>query len=221
MSSSDSICQEGILEVQILENLNLTRTHSGLKDLSFVILLCWWRQARPPKSSVYRILLARTSNCHQGLLSEQCSLWEQCTQPIYLNKRASFLSQSTKCWLRVPARTHWLTSNGNPLITWLTCKREKQIVSKMLREESQIFSRSDDYIGCVQNLQMNISLKDDLPVSQTYQSIPKPFYQEMKDYLKDLIAQGWVEKSSSYSSPVVFVKKKGWHIAFMHWQQGT
>ncbi|KAI3365872.1 hypothetical protein L3Q82_000851 [Scortum barcoo] len=88
-------------------------------------------------------------------------------------------------------------------------EHQKQVVSQMLREESQSFSRSDDDIGCVENLQMDISLKDNEPVSRTYQSVPKPLYQEMKDYLQDLIAQGWVEKStSSYSSPVVCVRKK-------------
>ncbi len=40
-------------------------------------------------------------------------------------------------------------------------------------------------------------------------SVPRLLYQEMKGYLHDLIAQGWVQKSnSSYSSPVVYVRKK-------------
>lgn len=88
-------------------------------------------------------------------------------------------------------------------------EHQRQIVGQMLREESESFSRSDDDIGCVENLQMNIPLKDAEPVSRTYLSVPKPLYKEMKDYLQDLIAQGWVEKSiSSYSSPVVCVRKK-------------
>ncbi len=79
----------------------------------------------------------------------------------------------------------------------------------MLREESGSFSRTDDDIGCVPKLQMNISLKDNEPVTKTYLSVPKPLYKEMKNYLQDLIAQGWVEKSmSSYSSPIVCVRKK-------------
>lgn len=50
---------------------------------------------------------------------------------------------------------------------------------------------------------------------QFIQSVPKPLYQEMKDYLKDLIAQGWVEKStSSYSSLVVCVRKKDGTLHF-------
>lgn len=104
-----------------------------------------------------------------------------------------------------PAHEQW-----DPLVdlTHLN-EQQRQVVSQMLREESGSFSRSDDDIGCVENLQMNISLKDHEPVSRTYLSVPKPLYKEMKDYLQDLIAQGWVEKSaSSYSSPVVCVRKK-------------
>uniref|UniRef100_A0A8C7CJY9 ribonuclease H n=1 Tax=Oncorhynchus kisutch TaxID=8019 RepID=A0A8C7CJY9_ONCKI len=56
---------------------------------------------------------------------------------------------------------------------------------------------------------MTISLKDSEPVKRTYMSVPRPLYQEMKGYIYDLIVQGWVRKSnSSYSSPVVCVRKK-------------
>ncbi len=42
-----------------------------------------------------------------------------------------------------------------------------------------------------------------------YTSVPKPLYQEMKYYLHDLIAQGWIEETHSpYSSPIVCVHKK-------------
>lgn len=86
---------------------------------------------------------------------------------------------------------------------------EREVVKQMLREESDSFSKSDDDIGCIENLRLSISLKDTEPVAKTYISVPKPLYQEMKSYLHDLIAQGWVRKSnSSYASPVVCVRKK-------------
>lgn len=86
---------------------------------------------------------------------------------------------------------------------------EKQIVQQMLKEEAASFSESDNDIGCIEKLQLAISLKDTNPVARTYRSVPKPLYQEMKNYLHDLIAQGWVQKSnSSYASPVVCVRKK-------------
>lgn len=88
-------------------------------------------------------------------------------------------------------------------------KSKRETVKKMLREECASFSRSDDDIGCIESLRMTISLKDTTPVVRSYLSVPKPLYKEMKDYLHDLIAQGWIEKStSSYASPVVCVRKK-------------
>ncbi len=82
-------------------------------------------------------------------------------------------------------------------------------VKQLLREECRSFSRSDDDIGCIKDLQLSISLTDDTPVVSMYTSVPKPLYQEMKDYLHDLIAQGWIEKTHSpYSSPIVCVRKK-------------
>ena len=88
---------------------------------------------------------------------------------------------------------------------------EREVVHKMLREECASFSRTDDDIGCIEKRQLSISLKDTEPVAKAYLSVPKPLYREIKDYLNDLIAQGWVEKSHSpYASPVVCVRKKRW-----------
>lgn len=55
-------------------------------------------------------------------------------------------------------------------------EHQRQIASQMLREESESFSKSDDDIGCVRNLQMDVSLKDREPVSKTY-LCPKAFIQ--------------------------------------------
>lgn len=86
---------------------------------------------------------------------------------------------------------------------------ERVIAQNMLREECSSFSKSEDDIGCIEKLKLSISLKDMDPVARTYLSVPKPLYKEMKDYLHNLIAQGWVKKSNSpYASPVVCVRKK-------------
>ena len=86
---------------------------------------------------------------------------------------------------------------------------QRQVAQQMLREECQSFSRSDSDIGCIESLNMTIPLKDTEPVKRSYMSVPSPLYPVMKAYLHDLIAQGWVRKSkSSYSSPVVCVRKK-------------
>ncbi|RXN13837.1 Retrovirus-related Pol poly from transposon [Labeo rohita] len=93
-------------------------------------------------------------------------------------------------------------------VSHLTLPQQQQ-VKQMLRDECHAFSKSDDDIGCVPSLQLSVSLSDNTPVARTYTSVPKPLYQEMKDYLHDLIAQGWVAKSHSpYSSPIVCVRKK-------------
>lgn len=86
---------------------------------------------------------------------------------------------------------------------------EKVKVQKMLREECASFSKSDNDIGNIPTLKFSVSLKDIEPVACTYLSVPKPLYKEIKDYLHNLIAQGWIQTSKSpYSAPVVCVRKK-------------
>lgn len=56
---------------------------------------------------------------------------------------------------------------------------------------------------------MSILVKDDIPVQRAYSSVPKPLYKEVKEYVQDLLARGWIVKSKSpYSAPVVCVCKK-------------
>ena len=56
---------------------------------------------------------------------------------------------------------------------------------------------------------MKINLKDSEPVKKLYTSIPKPLYKEVKEYVEDLLARGWVRRSfSSYCSLMVCVRKK-------------
>ncbi len=82
-------------------------------------------------------------------------------------------------------------------------------VKTLLREESAAFARDGEDLGCIEHLQMTIQLEDQQPVQKTYTSVPRPLYQEVKTYLSDLITRGWITKSkSSYSSPVVCVRKK-------------
>lgn len=83
-------------------------------------------------------------------------------------------------------------------------ENQRQVVCEMLREEPDSFSHTDNDIGCIYNLQLKILLEDPESVVRTYMSVPKPLYEEMKDYLADLIAQGW----TSYTSPIVCVRKK-------------
>ena len=86
---------------------------------------------------------------------------------------------------------------------------QKELLEKVLHEEEDIFSRSDTDIGDIPGCQMRINLTDDIPVNEAYRRIPPHLYKEMRDYIHDLVMNGWVRESfSSYSSPIVCVRKK-------------
>lgn len=86
---------------------------------------------------------------------------------------------------------------------------QRQQVQQMLREECDVFAKDDWDTGCIKDLEMDIQLKDNIPVQKTYNAIPRHLYQEVKTHLQDLLNRGWIQKScSSYSSPVVCVRKK-------------
>lgn len=72
-----------------------------------------------------------------------------------------------------------------------------------------MFSTSITDIGDIKDFQMPINLVDQIPVAQPYRRIPPHLYQEVKNYINDLVTNGWVRESlSSYSSPIVVVRNK-------------
>ena len=87
---------------------------------------------------------------------------------------------------------------------------EKQkMMREMLEEVNDVFSKSDSDIGDIPDFQMEIHLTDNVPVKEAYRKIPRHMYSEVKNYIDDLISNGWVRQScSSYSSPIVCVRKK-------------
>ncbi|KAI4885982.1 hypothetical protein NFI96_028798, partial [Prochilodus magdalenae] len=86
---------------------------------------------------------------------------------------------------------------------------QQQQVRQMLRQEGDVFAKDDWDTGCIKDLKMDIHLKDNIPVQKTYNAIPRHLYQEVKAHIQDLLHRGWIQKScSSYSSPVVCVRKK-------------
>lgn len=88
-------------------------------------------------------------------------------------------------------------------------EHEQDIVRQMLYEESDVFASEEGDIGCIPGLQLQITTTDNTPVQKNYNSIPRPLYKEVKDYISNLLDRGWVRKSvSAYSSPVVCVRKK-------------
>ena len=88
-------------------------------------------------------------------------------------------------------------------------EEQKTIVRKMLEEEAQSFSRTDDDVGRAEELQVDINLTDSVPVQKRYNAIPRPLHAEVKQYVEDLLNRDWIQKSrSAYSSPVVCVRKR-------------
>lgn len=88
-------------------------------------------------------------------------------------------------------------------------EEQQETVSKMLYEESSAFARDANDIGCIPSLQLVINTKDDIPVQKAYSSVPKPLFAEVKEYIQDLLAKGWIVKSKSiYAAPVVCVSVK-------------
>ena len=56
---------------------------------------------------------------------------------------------------------------------------------------------------------MEIELTDKIPVNENYRRIPRELYDEVKDHVSNLLANGWIrESTSAYASPMVCVRKK-------------
>lgn len=86
---------------------------------------------------------------------------------------------------------------------------QQQQVKQMLREGCDVFAKDDWDTGCIKDLELDMQLKDNVPVQRTYNAIPRHLYQEVKTRIQDLLNQGWIQKScSSYSLPVICVQKK-------------
>ncbi len=86
---------------------------------------------------------------------------------------------------------------------------QQAVVKQMLREESGTFAKNKDDIGYIQNLKMDINLTDDIPEAKTYNAIPRPLYDEVKNHIQDLLNKGFIRKSTSpYAAAVVCVRKR-------------
>ena len=79
-------------------------------------------------------------------------------------------------------------------------EEQRIIVRKMLEEESESFSITNNDVGTVEELQVEINLTDSIPVQKKDISIPIPLYAEVKQYVEDLLNRGWIQKiRSAYS----------------------
>ena len=86
---------------------------------------------------------------------------------------------------------------------------QKRTAIQLLTEEADSFAKDDSDIDCISGLKLDIELHDETPVQKNYVAVPKPLYPEVKAYIEDLLNRNFIRKSaSSYSSPVVCVRKK-------------
>ena len=82
-------------------------------------------------------------------------------------------------------------------------------MEEVLNRRKAVFSKDESDIGDIRDFQMHINLTDKEPVTAAYRKIPPHLYQEVKRYVEDLEANGWIRESfSAYSSPIVCVRKK-------------
>lgn len=88
-------------------------------------------------------------------------------------------------------------------------KKQRALVNEMLKEVRDVFQKSDDDFGDIPEFQMEIQMEDNIPVCVPHRHIPRQLYDEVKNYINDLITNKWIRESkSSYSSPIVCVRKK-------------
>ena len=90
---------------------------------------------------------------------------------------------------------------------------QKMQVREMLWRERGAFAEDPEVIGSAEDLQMDITTENEVPVQKRYNSIPQPLLMQVKGHVKDMLNRGWITRSSSaWSSPVVIVRKQGGEI---------
>ena len=67
---------------------------------------------------------------------------------------------------------------------------QRLIVTKMLVEEAESFSKTDEDVRRAEELQVDINLTDSVPVQRKYTAIPRPLYAEVKQFVEDLLNRG-------------------------------
>ena len=86
---------------------------------------------------------------------------------------------------------------------------QRVMLEEVLKKRQAVFSKSESDIGNITDFHMPINLVDREPVTAAYRKIPPHLYQEVRNYIEDLETNGWIRESfSSYSSPIVCVRKK-------------
>ena len=92
----------------------------------------------------------------------------------------------------------WQPETELPALT----EEQRARVRKLLFEQCEVFSKNKLDIGDIKDFQMEIKLTDETPINESYRRIPRKLYEEVKNYVDDLITNAWVKKSNSaFASP--------------------
>lgn len=87
-------------------------------------------------------------------------------------------------------------------------EHDQEVYRQMLYEQSGVFAHEEGYMECIPGLQLKINTTDNTPVQKSYNSIPRPLYKKIKEYVQNLLDRGWIWRSvSAYSSPVVRLER--------------
>ena len=88
-------------------------------------------------------------------------------------------------------------------------ENQREMMEEVLVKMKDVFSKDEGDIGNIEDFKMPIHVEDQIPVNAAYRKIPPNLYKEVKNYIEDLLTNGWIQESySSYSSPIVCVRKK-------------
>ena len=88
-------------------------------------------------------------------------------------------------------------------------EEERKAIRRLVAANADVFSLSDDQMGCTGLLKHRIILTTDTPTSLLYRRIPPSTLQEVRDHLDSLLSQDVITPSSSpYAAPIVLARKK-------------
>ena len=96
-------------------------------------------------------------------------------------------------------------------------EQQQNLVRKLLEEYQHLFALNLKELGRTSLVQHEIKLSDDTPFKERYRRIPPHQYEEIWKHLKEMLAVGAIQKStSSWASPVALVHKKDGSLQFLH-----
>ena len=86
---------------------------------------------------------------------------------------------------------------------------QQQQGRRLLGQYQDVFSRSEQDLGCATGIQHEIPLLDDAPVRQRHRRLPPSQYEQVREHIHTLLEGGVIRPSTSpYASPIVLVQKK-------------